>query len=118
MGYEDFRAEGEVMDHSMWEAWFKGESGYQDGKFAHHRPEHDKLIQNQGLREDGRWRGDINQYLHRANVLGLENPNGRQALAKAAMVCIAAVESAVRVFGPLPEPGHSSGEIMEWHRHG
>ena len=98
----------------MWKAWFDGESQYQDSKWDDVRHTHDQLMKSQGLQSDGRWYGDINMYLHRANLLGLENANGRQALAKAAMVVIAAVESAVRVHGPLPEPGHTSGEIVEW----
>ena len=100
--------------HNMWEAWFKGETGYQDGKWDSVRGEHDALMAGDGLSKNGRWRSDIDMYLHRAHVLGLDNPNGRQALAKAAMVVIAAVESATRVYGPLPEPGHTSGEIVEW----
>lgn len=111
MGNESERTE-EMTDHSMWEAWFKGETAYQDGKFESSRPEHDKLMAEEGIM--GRWINDINMYLHRANLIGLDKLNGRQALAKAAMVCVAAVESAVRVYGPLPEPGHTSGEIVEW----
>lgn len=103
-----------MTDHSRWKAWFDGESEYQDAKWDDVRPEHDRLMRVQGLGWDGRWYQDINMYLHRANVIGLDKPNGRQALAKAAMVVIAAVESAERVYGSLPEPGHTSGEIVEW----
>jgi hypothetical protein len=102
------------MDHKRWQAWFEGESKYQDAKFDASRSVHDQLMRSEGVRIGGRWEGDINMYIHRANMLGLNKPNGRQALAKAAMVVIAAVESAERVFGPLPEPGHTSGEIAEW----
>lgn len=102
------------MDHSRWSKWFEGESKYQDAKFPF-RTKHDLWMAEEGFSKGSRWRDDIHMYLHRASILGLENPNGRQALAKAAMVVIAAVESAERVFGPLPEPGHPSGEIREWH---
>ena len=102
------------MDHSRWQAWFEGESKYQDAKWETTRPIHDELMRREGVSIGGRWDNDINMYLHRAMLLGLDQPNGRQALAKAAMVIIAAVESAERVFGSLPEPGHTSGEIVEW----
>lgn len=102
------------MAHEMWKSWFDKESIYQDKKWDDTRHEHDRLIAEQGLSIGGRWDHDLNMYIHRSMVLGLDKPNGRQALAKAAMVLIAAVESAVRVYGPLPEPGHTSGEIEEW----
>ena len=103
-----------MIDHSRWQAWFEGESEYQAKKFGSQRHIHDKYMETEGVAADGLWHHDINAYLHRANILGLRNPSGRQALAKAAMVVIAAVESAERVYGPLPEPGHTSGEIVEW----
>lgn len=98
--------------HDMWRAWFDAESIYQDAKWDSTRHAHDALMADEGIR--GRWTNDVNMYLHRAGLIGLDKPNGRQALAKAAMVVVAAVESAVRVYGPLPEPGHTSGEIVEW----
>lgn len=102
------------MDHSRWEAWYRGEAEYQDSKWATEREVHYKLLATEGLAPEGRWRRDIDMYLHRANLLGLQNPNGRQALAKAAMVVIACVEGAEKVYGPLPAPGYTSGEIVEW----
>ena len=102
------------MAHEMWDEWFAGEATYQQNKFGSERTHHDNLMRTEGVKAGGLWHHDINAYLHRATVLGLDNPGGRQALAKAAMVVIAAVESSVRVYGPLPEPGHTSGEIVEW----
>ena len=102
------------MAHEMWKAWFEGESTYQDNKWESHRQDHDSSMRLDGISPSGIYHHDINAYLHRAMVIGLEHPHGRQALAKAAMVAIAAVESAIRVYGPLPEPGHTSGEIKEW----
>lgn len=38
----------------------------------------------------------------------------QQALAKAMMTTKGCVESSIRVFGPLPKPGLSSGNVEEW----
>jgi hypothetical protein len=51
------------------------------------------------------------QYLHRALLLGLENPLGRQALAKALRTALAFTESVVRRYGDIPAPGVPSGEV-------
>lgn len=62
------------------------------------------------------WRENIVRYLDRAILIGVDNPNGRQAFAKAVATASDALESIVRKHGPLPEPGHTSGEIVEWKR--
>ncbi len=38
----------------------------------------------------------------------------QQALCKAFMTAKGAVESSIRVYGPLPKPGLSSGNVEEW----
>ena len=53
----------------------------------------------------------VEQYMSRALVLGLGNPLGRQALAKALRTLLAFVESTVRTRGPLPAGGLPSGEV-------
>lgn len=53
----------------------------------------------------------VMQYVHRATVLGWDNPLGRQALAKALMTLTNLVELTVRRDGPLPV---ASGDIKEW----
>lgn len=60
------------------------------------------------------WRTMIDQYLHRASVLGLDTPLGRQALMKALNTLFPACESMVRVYGMPPAPGVNSGEAEEW----
>lgn len=60
---------------------------------------------------DSVWVRDINMYLHRAGVLGLDNPLGRQALGKALTTVFMCVESVQRHYGPLPSPGVSSGAL-------
>ncbi len=49
--------------------------------------------------------------MSRAVVLGLDNPLGRQGLAKALRTLLAWTESTVRTCGPLPAGGRPSGEI-------
>ncbi len=39
---------------------------------------------------------------------------GQQALCKAFMTAKGCVESSIRVYGPLPKPGLSSGNVEEW----
>jgi len=56
------------------------------------------------------WKRQIETYLDRAFLLGLETEAGRQALAKLASTALMATESAVRVNGPLPPPGVPSGQ--------
>lgn len=61
------------------------------------------------------WSDRIEMYLHRAQTLGLDNPLGRQAVAKAATTAISYLESVFRVYGSVPSPGVPSGENRgEW----
>lgn len=53
-------------------------------------------------------------YLKRAQLFGLDTPQGRQALGKLTVTCIAYLEYAIEHIGPMPEPGVPSGEIREW----
>src|SRR4051812_20633638 len=61
-----------------------------------------------------KWILQIENYLYRAYTLGIDTAGGRQALAKAAATVVAMTESAMRVYGDLPEPGVPSGELREW----
>lgn len=56
----------------------------------------------------------VGQYLKRAEILGLNTTLGRQQLAKAMSTLFGYCEGAVLCHGPLPAPGVSSGEIIEW----
>lgn len=57
------------------------------------------------------WRGQVDMYLHRATILGLDTPGGRQAVGKAAATAVAYVENVFRRYGSMPAPGFPSGEI-------
>jgi hypothetical protein len=67
-----------------------------------------------GIREDSEWWGWITQYLRRAQLLGVESPNGRQAFGKFIVTSMSCAEQAIRVFGPMPRPGVPSGELSDW----
>ena len=83
--------------------WLAGERPYVEGKFG---------VDGSGERvaeeNPGHW---IAMYIDRGVLLGLDTPQGRQAVAKAMSTMVAWTEYVVRHYGPLPDPGHSSGEI-------
>lgn len=93
--------------------WLKIEQEqYADLKFGDQRPQHDQEMLKDKISEDSWWYNQFAQYIQRARVLGLENPNGRQALVKCSAALIGCIESMIRVYGDLPEAGHSSGNIV------
>lgn len=82
--------------------WLEDERAYAEAKWP---PEaHDDLPPE----ETRAW---VEQYLHRAMVLGVDVPLGRQALAKALRTLQAFTESVVRRYGPLPPAGVPSGDV-------
>lgn len=93
--------------------WLEKEWQYADGKFEEGRPEHDEEMRQTGVSQDGFWFNQVFQYARRAEILGLENPNGRQAIAKMWAAMGGLVESVIRVYGPLPPAGVPSGEIVK-----
>lgn len=58
----------------------------------------------------------VRMYLHRAQQLGIETPNGRQVLGKAIVTAQQALCAAVQYHGPMPAPARPSGEIEQWVR--
>lgn len=97
-------------------AWLEDEErGHQDRKYTEEAKTAGPLSDDEWTRESplmGKWANQILMYLHRADTLGLDTYNGRQAAAKAVATAHGMVESIVRVHGPLPEGGHTSGEIV------
>lgn len=93
---------GNCQEHVQ--AWLDGERGYAERKWT---PGMTDEIPPDDYK---RW---VGQYMHRATVLGLDNPLGRQALAKALRTLLAFTESTVRQYGQLPPPGVPSGEVTD-----
>jgi len=89
---------------------------YADGKWTE-RAQNAERLMAEGLMPGTWWRDFIDQYLHRAAVLGLDTAVGRQALLKACQTikecCVA---MAVELDGDLPAPGYPSGEVASWTR--
>lgn len=56
----------------------------------------------------------VMQYLKRAQLQGLNTPQGRQNLGKAASTLYHFMQGAVICHGPMPEPGYPSGELVSW----
>jgi hypothetical protein len=59
-----------------------------------------------------RWADQIHMYIKRGEVLTLENPLGRQAIAKAAATAVGMLQTIFRNYHWVPTPGVPSGEIL------
>lgn len=110
----DFKQLATRMNVAQWIA--EERAGHADVKYGSGTAAND-LIEKQVLEGglDDNALNFIGNYLKRAQLAGVDTPLGRQALGKAAVTCIAYLERSVFHFGPMPEPGHPSGEVREWH---
>lgn len=88
--------------------WLRKERKYADDKYPVSTVEQDN-----GVLTD-RNIDFVNQYLKRAQILGLDTLSGRQNLAKAMSTLFDYCQGAVYCHGDLPLPGVPSGEIVEW----
>lgn len=88
--------------------WLVGERSYQVKKFG---TALDDQHTKDGLGEDSWWWQQLMNYYHRSKILTLETPVGRQALAKFVATACGLLESVIRVYGDVPRPGVSGGEI-------
>lgn len=110
--------------------WIAGEEPYVEAKFGDQREQHDTDMRNDGVDPGGWWYNQIVQYFGRAEVFLAQSRllyvqddhesakiigrRGTQALAKAFLTAKGCVESAIRVYAPLPRPGVSSGNVEIW----
>jgi hypothetical protein len=83
-------------------------------KYAEHQAQRQALIAD--LQEnphlDGEWEVFIGNYLRRAQLLGLDSLPGRQAMGKTIVTLIDCLRTAVEIYGPMPQAGLPSGEIV------
>jgi len=86
---------------------------YADPKFDDSRPAHDRYLIESGTGPESWWANQVVQYLGRANTLGLDTLSGRQAILKCLAAMTGLCESVIRVYGPPPEAGVASGEIVD-----
>jgi hypothetical protein len=91
-------------------AWQAGEVPYRTTKFD--SGQFQRVMTSEGVGPGTLWWDQIVGKLQRAHVLGLETPNGRQALAKCGAAVLALLEASVREYGLLPTPGVASGEYL------
>ena len=89
--------------------WLQSERAYQVNKFGTDLD--DQHTQEFGVRSETWWPEQVAMYLLRANLFGLDSPQGRQAVAKATATMCGLLESVIRVHGQLPLPGVSSGNL-------
>lgn len=87
---------------------------YADKKWAENPDNRAEAISRMREADFDWWTDYVQQYLHRSRLLGWETPQGRQALGKTLQTLHHLVETAVLVFGDMPDPGHESGHIEEW----
>jgi hypothetical protein len=64
-----------------------------------------------GLSDEGQWIVFITNYLRRAQLLGLDNKKGRQAMGKCIVTMMKCLETAIVCDGPMPKAGVPSGVI-------
>ena len=90
--------------------WLRAERALQLTAYG---PERDDEHTLEGLEAEGWWSNQLEHYLERARTLGIETPEGRQALAKFVATSIALLESSVRLYGWLPRAGVRIGDSVE-----
>src|SRR5450759_1978056 len=91
--------------------WQRMEIAYRSSKFEVFDDR--QLLRTEGVGRGTIWYDQIVEKLHRAQVLGLATPAGRQAVAKAAAASLALTETVVLEYGLLPMPGVPSGDALD-----
>jgi len=75
--------------------------------------EHVRHFSEAEVGQDTWWDIQLHQYLDRAKLIELNNPNGRQALGKFVATAIGMLVAAVDEYGELPRAGVSSGNNLD-----
>jgi len=92
--------------------WLREEwEHYANAKQDDYRPAHDATLAREGIGPGSWWESEVLRYMHRANVLGLDNPLGRQAACKGMAVYVDMCAAITRVHGDPPKAGVPSGEL-------
>lgn len=89
-------------------------SRYADVKFAEGAEGRVMLIQAIKDRDWERFTNFAGNYMRRAEIQGLDTPQGRQQMGKAIVTMLHMLETAILVYEPMPKPGVPSGEIHDW----
>jgi hypothetical protein len=88
--------------------WLQQERAYQREKFP--AADDDRLTSSGPFGVESPYFTRVGNYVERARLFGLDTMNGRQALGKATATLAGWLESAVRLYGPMPQPGVPSGD--------
>jgi hypothetical protein len=70
----------------------------------------DRRLIEGGLDPSGWWSTRLDTYLDRARAADLSDEPTRVELAKFVATAVALLESAIRVYGPVPRPGTPKAE--------
>jgi hypothetical protein len=90
-------------------AWLVRERRFQVRRFGSARD--DENLISDGLRDGGWWSVQLGEYLRRAQAHELSDDRARLDLAKFVATGVAALESSIRVFGPVPVPGTKDADL-------
>lgn len=108
--------DAEVREHVKW--WIHVErTQYADVKYTPGESAYlDRLqdIKDNGIGPASTEMVFLTNYLKRAELLGIDNLAGRQAFGKFVVTATAMLERIVLAYGPMPDPGHTTGEVYEW----
>jgi len=63
----------------------------------------------EGVGPEAYWPGKLTKFAHRVEILGLESPEGRQAVFELMATTIGWCASIIRVYGPPPETEVAAG---------
>lgn len=94
--------------------WIKREwRAYANDKFGDVHAKYADDVKVHGFGEDSFYYLQVSNYINRMRTYGLDTPNGRQAAMKVATTYIDFLRVMIDVYGPPPEPGHGSGELID-----
>jgi hypothetical protein len=92
--------------------WVRDEwARYSTDKYDDDRDRQDGIMRREGCDAGSWWNEEVMRYVHRAHILGLDTPLGRQAVMKGAAVYLDMCASIIRVHGDPPPGGRPSGEL-------
>jgi hypothetical protein len=99
---------GEALAYSNDKWGFSGTTGPDD---------HEASMKAHGFDKDDPasfWFRQVTQYFGRASLMGVDSPQGRQALMKGLMTLFDCCACMIRQHELPPQPGHPSGTLVAW----
>ena len=109
---DHFEARNYLLAWLFSERAFYSDVKYRDGDY--NRQFLIDAMRDEPFSDGSKWLDFIGNYMKRAQLFGLDTPIGRQALGKTLVTIQHCLETAIMIYGPMPEPGYPSGEIRKW----